>query len=137
MSVLFLAGWCLALPVFVLDLFRDGWLRWPAVVGSCAMLLAILPLLLGSMHHRTALVADLDERERRERDVAHLYAYKLLFAAVGLIWVVVGTVDVLNVPLPDSNPDMQQFLFFLVLLLAALPRIVLIWAAPIDDTAEG
>ena len=135
-SLIFLSALAIAAPG---QIFRLGDGTWFETVSSVAQLFYVLSFLgvaYGMMAYRASLSADLDERERRERDAAHLYAYKLLLLVLGLSWVAFELFQAFGNRHADIDVDLASLLFTLLLAGLALPHIVLIWLAPEDDTAD-
>lgn len=99
-------------------------------------LLAWLTLMVNaSVGNFAAKSAQLDERERAQRDRATAFAYRLLEAAIVLatVYAIVATTGRVGLPMPANAGQLMMFLSPLYFFALTLPIAVLAWTLPDPD----
>jgi hypothetical protein len=112
------------------------------VVGLILALIALAWLMLfvnGSVGNFAVRGAQLDERERAQRDRATAISYRVLQAAIVVVtgYALVGSTGKIGLPVPTNAGQLMMFLMPLYFFALTLPVAVLAWTLPDPDPEPG
>jgi hypothetical protein len=107
----------------------------PEVVGLILIIVLLAWLLLfinGSVGNFASRGAQLDERERAQRDRATATAYRMLEGAIVIAtgYAIVGSTWRIGLPVPSNAGQLMMFLLPLYFFALTLPIAVLAWTLP-------